>query len=314
MDISIVAPVYNEEKNLERLYEKLHTVLTKVGKEFEIVFVDDGSSDQSFKIMLALKNKYKNLKIVKLKKSFGQTGALAAGIDYAHGEIIILMDADLQHDPEDIPKFLEKMGQGYDIVSGWRKERVDPLFTRKIPSQAANWIMSKISGIKIHDFGTTFKAYRKEIIKNVKLYGQFHRFIPVLAKGHYASIAEIPIASGQRGGGKSSYNLSRTFTVFFDLIRLNFLSRFLSRPLQFFGSFGLGISFIGVVIAVYLSYLKYAYGLALFAYRGPMFLLSVFLMLVGVQFLTLGLLGEIVVKVYYDNPNTKIYAVEEIRE
>ncbi|MBN3038401.1 MAG: glycosyltransferase family 2 protein [Candidatus Omnitrophica bacterium] len=312
--MSIVAPVHNEEKNIEKLYLKLLDVLSKTNRSFEIIFVDDGSTDHSLTLMTQLKQKHKKMKIVKLKKSFGQTAALSAGIDHAHGDVIILMDADLQHDPADIPKFLQKIDQGHDIVSGWRKERVDPFLRRKLPSLVANWMMSKISGIKIHDFGTTFKAYRKEIIKNVRLYGQFHRFIPVLAEGQYASIVEIPIASGKRGGGKSSYTLSRTFTVFFDLIRINFLSRFLSRPLQFFGSFGIGIGFIGFCIVSYLIYLKYAHGLALLAYRAPLFLLSVLLMLVGTQFLTLGLLGEIVVKVYYDNPNTKVYAVEEIIE
>ena len=222
------------------------------------------------------------------------------------------MDADLQHDPREIPNFLQKMDEGFDIASGWRKERKDSLIFRKVPSWVANWWMSKLSGIKIHDFGTTFKAYKKDVIKNIRLYGQFHRFIPVLTDKKSVSVTEIPIRNTLRQSGKSSYNLKRIIPVFFDLLRINFLSRYLSRPLQFFGIPGIIIGLIGFFIALYLVYLKYFHGLGVLTYRAPLFLLSVLLMLTGMQLLSIGFLGEIIVKFFHEFGDSKIYSVEEI--
>lgn len=314
MDISVIAPVYNEEGNIQQFYFELVKVLTSLNKEFEIIFIDDNSTDNSMEIMRRLIDEHKKLKIIKLKRNSGQTAALAAGIDCAKGDIIITMDADLQHDPKEIPKFLEKMDEGFDIASGWRKNRKDALFSRKIPSWVANWMMSKLSGMKIHDFGTTFKAYKNSVLKGIKLYGQFHRFIPALVDRKSVSIAEVPISNTLRQAGKSNYNLTRVITVFFDLLRINFLSRYLSRPLQFFGLPGIFIGMLGFLIAFRLIYLKYFYGLALAPYRQPLFLSSIFLMLVGLQLLSIGFLGEIIIKVYHESGDSKIYEVEEIVE
>lgn len=313
-DISVILPLFNEEKNISILYSKLKDVLENLNKEYQIIFIDDGSVDKTMDNLLEIHEKDVCTKIIKLRRNFGQTAALSAGIDHADGNTIILMDADLQHDPEDIPKFVEYIDKGYDIVSGWRKNRVDNFWLRRLPSLAANWIMSKLSGLDLHDFGTTFKAYRREVIKNVKLYGDFHRFIPVLANRFSASIIEIPINNTLRKEGKSNYGLSRTFTVFFDLIRINFLSKYLSKPLQFFGLFGLSISFIGFLIAFYLAFMKYVYGLGLMVYRPPLFILSILLIIIGIQFLILGLLGEIIVKVYHESGETKTYHIEKIFE
>lgn len=312
LEISTVVPVYNEEGNIRQLHQRLRQTLLTLNKDFEIIFVDDGSTDDSWTIMRQITKEFKNLRIIKLRRRFGQTSALACGIDHAQGDIIITMDADLQHDTREIPKFLQKIDEGFDIVSGWRRERKDSLAFRKIPSWIANWMMYKFSGIKIHDFGTTFKAYRRTAIKNIKLYGQFHRFIPVLVDKESVSITEIPISNTLRHSGKSNYNLSRVLTVFFDLLRINFLSKYLSRPLQFFGSVGILIGLIGFSAASYLLYLKYFHGLGLLLYRAPLLLLSIFLMLVGLQFLSIGLLGEIIVKVYHESSDFKIYSVEEI--
>lgn len=310
--LTIVVPVYNEQENISQLHKSLMQTLISIKRDFEIIFVDDGSVDDSWSIMQEIKMECKNLKIIKLRRHFGQTSALACGIDYAQGDIIITMDADLQHDPKEIPKFLRKINEGFDIASGWRKERKDSFIFRKVPSWVANRMMSKISGIKIHDFGTTFKAYKKDVIKSIRLYGQFHRFIPVLADKKSVSVTEIPIRNTLRKGGKSSYNLKRIIPVFFDLLRINFLSRYLSRPLQFFGLPGIFIGLVGFIIASYLVYLKYFHGLGVLTYRAPLFLLSVFLMLTGLQLLSIGFLGEIIVKFFHELGDSKIYSIEEI--
>lgn len=311
MDISIVVPLFNEEGVVHELHNRLSKVLNSLDKKYEIIFIDDGSSDNTYDKILEIDDIH--LKVVKLRSNYGQTLALAAGIDEATGDIIIAMDGDLQHAPEDIPKFVEKIDEGWDIVSGWRKERKDNLIMRKIPSRIANWLMKLLSGINIHDFGTTFKAYKKHVIKSVKLYGQFHRFIPVIASSKLKlKITEIPIQNIKRPVGQSNYGISRTFTVFFDLIRLKFLTTYLSRPLQIFGTLGLLSGFLGFCITCYLVYLKYFYGLGLFSHRGPLFVFSLVLMVVGLLLLMLGLLGELVVKVFYELNKDKSYLVEKI--
>ena len=229
---SIVVPLHNEHENVTDLYDRLKAVMEANGESFELVLVDDGSDDNTFALLREIAAVDSRVTVVKLRRNFGQTAGLAAGFDHARGEYIIAMDGDLQHDPSDIPMFLEKIGEGYDIVSGWRKQRIDNLWLRRIPSRIANWAMAKLSGVDIHDFGTTFKAYRREILEQVPLYGELHRFIPALASWHGASIIEVPIRNVNRERGLSHYGISRTFRVFFDLITIRFLLRYLSRPLH----------------------------------------------------------------------------------
>ena len=312
VDVSVIVPMYNEGKVIEELYTRLKNVLEGVGKKCEIIFIDDGSTDQTFKELKKIQEKDASIRLIKLRGNFGQTAALAAGFDNAFGEIIIALDGDLQHFPEDIPNFLEKMDEGYDIVSGWREDRKDPFLSRRFPSKIANWLMGKISGISLHDFGTTFKAYRREVIEELNLYGQFHRFIPVLVSPMKVRMAEIPIQNEPQKYRNSHYNITRTFTVFFDLIRLNFLNKFFTRPLQIFGTFGLTMDFVGVCIGFYLIYLKYAKGLGLLEYRAPLFLLSILLIITGILFIILGLLGEMIVKLFHDLTQGKIYSIDKI--
>ncbi len=311
-DISIVIPMYNEEQVVDELYTRLTNALKAIGRAYEIIFVEDGSKDQTLSKLKELQQQDKHVILIKLRGNFGQTPALAAGFDQARGSIVIAMDGDLQHLPEDIPKFIQKMDEGYDLVSGWREDRKDPYLSRRLPSKIANWLMARMSGIPLHDFGTTFKAYKKEILNDLTLYGQFHRFIPVLASWMKVNAAEIPIVNVRQAHRKSHYSITRTFTVFFDLIRLNFLNKFISRPLQIFGTLGLTLDVIGFCIAVYLTYLKYAYGLGLLEYRAPLFLLSMLLILVGILFIILGLLGEMIVKLSYDSSKRKIYSIDKI--
>src|ERR1017187_2602455 len=239
---SIGVPFHNEEENVTVLYARLKQVMEQVGESFELVLVDDGSDDRTCKLLGEIAAVDSRVLVIKLRRNFGQTSALAAGFDHATGEFILAMDGDLQHDPAEIPNFLEKLEEGYDVVSGWRKDRVDSFLMRRFPSRCANWLMAKLSGVDIHDFGTTFKAYRREVIQNIPLYGEMHRFIPALASWYGASICEIPIKNINRERGKSHYGIGRTFRVFFDLLTIRFLLKHMSRPLHFFGGFGsLGI-------------------------------------------------------------------------
>lgn len=314
IDLSIVIPLYNEGANIGLLYPKLKAVLDGTNLKYEIVLVDDGSIDGTFSALLEFQKTDRTIKIIKLRGNFGQTAALAAGFDHAKGEIIISMDGDLQHNPEDIPRFLEKIEEGYDIVSGWRENRVDPFLSRRLPSKIANWLMGRLSKVDIQDFGTTFKAYRKEILSEILLYGDFHRFIPALARELRASITEIPIKNINRLNGKSSYGLRRTVTVLFDLIRINFLSSYMAKPLQAFGLLGLFLSGAGFFLASYLTWEKYTYQINIMAERGPLLLLSLLLIIIGVQFFALGLLSELTVRSYYDTRPKKIYSIKHIWE
>ena len=309
---SIVVPFHNEEENVTTLYDRVKLVMEQVGSSFEMVFVDDGSCDRTYRLLEEIAAVDSRVLVVKLRRNFGQTSALAAGFDHAQGEMLISMDGDLQHAPEEIPEFLARLEEGYDVVSGWRSHRADNLFLRRIPSRCANWIVARISGVGIHDFGTTFKAYRREVIQNIPLYGEMHRFIPALASWYGASICEVPISNPRRQHGQSHYGLSRTAGVFFDLLTIRFLLRYMTRPLHFFGSIGaLGI-LAGGGLAAWLLTLKLLTGESLIVAHGPIFVIAGVLILAGIQMLGIGLLGELQVR-HFHNPNHRApYAVDRV--
>jgi glycosyltransferase involved in cell wall biosynthesis len=312
--ISIVVPIHNEEPVLLRLYDRLIQVLEAQAEEFEIVLVDDFSTDRSWDVMSNLAATDSRLTIVKLRRNFGQTGALAAGFDHAQGEIIIAMDGDLQHEPEDIPKLLAPVQSGeYDIASGWRKDRVDNAITRKFPSRIANALMKQISGVELHDFGTTFKAYRSDVIRNIRLYGELHRFIPALAAQYGARIVEVPIKNVPRPSGQSHYGLSRTFNVLFDLLTLKFLFGYLTRPMHFFGRAGLAMFAVGFLILGYLALKKLLFGAELILAHGPLMMFGGLMFLTGVILFSTGLLGELVMRTYFESSGRRIYSVREVR-
>ncbi|MGA3082691.1 MAG: glycosyltransferase family 2 protein [Terracidiphilus sp.] len=310
---SIVVPFHNEEENVTVLYARLKQVMEQVGDAFEIVLVDDGSNDRTYKLMEEIAAVDSRVLVIKLRRNFGQTSALAAGFDHASGEFILAMDGDLQHDPAEVPHFLEKLEEGYDVVSGWRKERIDNFVMRRIPSRCANWLMAKLSGVDIHDFGTTFKAYRREVIQNIPLYGEMHRFIPALAAWYGASICEIPIKNVHRERGKSHYGIGRTFRVFFDLLTIRFLLKYMSRPLHFFGAFGaLGILAGSFVSAVLLGMKLLNPHQNVMDAHGPLFVIAGVLILAGIQLLAVGLLGELQVRHYFTSQHPTPYTIDRM--
>ena len=310
--VSIVVPFHNEELNVTELYSRLCAVMEDTGWGYQFVFVDDGSTDLTYKLLKELALIDPRVTIVKLRRNFGQTAALAAGFAHCNGGYIIAMDGDLQHDPADIPKFLAKLEEGYDLVSGWRKHRIDNFWLRRIPSRCANWLMAKLSGVNIHDFGTTFKAYRGEMLHELPLYGEMHRFIPALASAYGASICEIPIHNSHRKHGISHYNLSRTFRVMFDLLTIRFLLRYMSRPLHFFGRLGLINMSAGSAIAFWLVAWKVIFGMSIVQQHGLLMVFAGMLILVGLQLLALGLLGELQVWQYFNPSARKPYSVSEV--
>jgi len=312
-DCSIVVPLYNESDVVEKLHSRLTAVMGKMGLDYELVFVDDGSKDDTLNKLKALAAVDERVVAVELRRNFGQTPALAAGFDNAGGEIIISMDGDLQHLPEEVPAFLDKINEGYDVVSGWRKNRVDNFIMRRIPSHIANWIASKVSGVDIHDFGTTFKAYRRDVVESLKLYGETHRFIPALVSGQGAKIVEIPITNIPRPKGKSNYGISRTFRVMFDLITLRFILAYASKPLHFFGKGALFYCFIpALAIGAYILYDKIVYHVPISVAHVPLAGLMMLLFVVGFVLIATGLIGEMVCRVYYEATNAKIYSVRKI--
>ena len=292
--ISIVVPFYNEEDTIGELCRRLREVLDKIGRRYEVICVDDGSADRTLERLIAEHRAHPQFKVIKLRGNFGQTAGLAVGFHHAGGEIILAMDGDLQHCPEEIPMFLEKIDEGYDIVSGWRHQRRDGFVLRQIPSRIANRMLARASGVDINDFGTTFKAYRSDVIKALPLYGDFHRFIPGLAAELRPRIAEIKITDMPRAAGKSKYGISRTFTVFFDIFRLRFLLHYINKPLQTFGSVGGVISGIGALILLYLAKVKLIDKGAIMTDHGPMFLAAILAIMLGAQLISLGLLGEMI--------------------
>lgn len=310
---SIVVPFYNERENIPPFYAKLVEVMGAVNEPFEMVFVDDGSNDSTFQILSEICLNDRRVSLLRLRRNFGQTAALKAGFDFARGEVIISMDGDLQHDPGEIPQFIAKIQEGYDVVSGWRLERTDAWLTRRVPSRIANWMMSKLARVEIHDFGTTYKAYRREIIKNIQLYGELHRFIPALASGLGARITEIPIKDYPRHSGKSNYGISRTLRVLLDLISIKFLLDYSTRPLQFFGRLGLLATGTGCLMGTFLLAKKLFLHQAIMLEHGPMLFTAMVLVISGIQLLSLGLVGEMLSRTYYESQNKAIYTVMEIR-
>ena len=310
---SIVVPFYNEQENIPPLYVKLTEVMDAIGERYELVFVDDGSKDKTFKVLSDIYEHDPRVNVVQLRRNFGQAPALKAGFDFARGEIIISMDGDLQHDPEEIPRFLEKIEEGYDLVSGWRISRTDHWLTRQLPSRIANKMMAKLSGVDLHDFGTTFKAYRREVLSEIHLYGELHRFIPALASWAGASVAEVPISNIQRRSGESNYGISRTVRVLLDLMSVKFLLDYSTKPLQFFGLLGLACLSGGAGIGLWVFIRKAILDEGLLANHGPLILLGMALVMGGIQFIATGLIGEMLARTYYESQNKPVYNVREFR-
>jgi glycosyltransferase involved in cell wall biosynthesis len=310
---SIVVPFYNEAANVTPLYIRLTDVMEELDGPYEMVFVDDGSSDDTPNTLYQICENDSRVRVIKLRRNFGQTAALKAGFDAARGDIIISMDGDLQHDPEEIPAFVAKLEEGYDIVSGWRAQRRDRWLTRRLPSRIANWMMAKLSGVAVHDFGTTFKAYRRETIQKLPLYGELHRFIPALAAWSGARITEIPINNPRRRNGKSNYGLSRTLHVALDLLSTKFLLGYSTRPLHFFGPLGLLATGTGTLIGCWLAFSELVLHDSIMLPHGPLLFAATLLILVGVQILCLGLVAEILSRTYYESQGKSIYAVRETR-
>ena len=310
--LSIVIPIHNEEPSILPLYDRLTSVLESLQKPYEILFVDDASTDRSFDLLANLVETDLRLKVIRLRRNFGQTAALSAGFDEAQGSVVVSLDGDLQHAPEDIPALLAKIDEGYDIASGWRKDRVDNAITRKIPSRIANWLMAKASGVELRDFGTTFKAYRAEVLKDINLYGELHRFIPALASFYGARIAEVPIRNTPRLAGDSHYGLGRTFNVMFDILTIRFLLKYFTRPMHFFGRIGLTGTLVGGLILTWLAVEKLM-GRAILANHGPLLIAGALLIVAGLLMFSTGLLGEVLMRTYFESQGRRIYAVREIR-
>ena len=310
-DVSILIPLFNEKDCVEPLLEKLSSVLPSLGGRAEIVIVDDGSTDGSGEKLDAALKIMDNLKVVTFRRNYGQTSALSAAIANSSGEILIPMDADLQNDPEDIPRLLEKLEEGFDVVSGWRRRREDPFLTRTLPSKIANFFISLISGVKLHDYGCTLKAYRKEVLDEVDLIGEMHRFIPVLASWKGAKVAELEVSHHPRTAGRSKYGLGRTFKVILDLLTLKFLGSFLTKPIYVFGGSGFGLISISGLVAAFTLYQKFIQGF--YVHRNPLFVVAVFFALAGLQLIMIGLLGEILARIYFQSSGKKPYVIKQIK-
>lgn len=310
---SIVVPFHNEQESVRELHQRLSEVMTGRYEPVEFIYVDDQSTDATSRLLAEIAADDERVTVLRLRRNYGQTTALAAGFDYASGDVVISMDGDMQHDPGDIPALLQKFETGdYDIVSGWRQKRVDNFFLRRIPSRTANWMMAKLSGVDIHDFGTTFKVYRRETIKDVRLYGEMHRFIPALAAWNGARIVEVPIRNVVRPGGKSHYGISRTLRVLFDIITIRFLMRYMTRPLHFFGPPGLIGIFGGAAILMGLFIDKIFSRAPIFVQHGPLLVLGMMLCLFGVQLLAVGLVGELLTRTHFESGADPVYRIERV--
>jgi len=310
---SIVVPFHDEQESIRELHRQLSEIMTGRFEPVEFIYVDDQSKDATPRLLEQIAAQDPRVTVVRLKRNYGQTMALAAGFDHASGEVIIAMDGDLQHDPADIPLMLETFEQtGCDVVSGWRQKRVDNFLLRRVPSRTANWIMAKLSGVDIHDFGTTFKVYRRDTIKDIPLYGELHRFIPALAAWNGARIVEVPIRNIVRPEGQSHYGISRTLRVLFDIITVRFLMRYMTRPLHFFGPPGLMGIFTGGVILFVLFVEKVFWRMSIFVEHGPLMILGMMLSLFGVQLLAVGLVGELLMRIHFENGAEPVYRIERV--
>lgn len=310
IDLSVVIPVYNEKESIARLCSQLERSLSAMSVRYEVLLIDDGSTDGTFGELLKIHNINKLFKIISFRKNFGQTSAISAGFDFAEGEVVITLDADLQNDPRDIPLLYKKINEGYDIVSGWRINRKDKAVTRKFPSIIANKIISKLTGVYLHDYGCTLKAYRNEIIKNVDLYGEMHRYIPAIASWMGVRVAEIPVRHHSRKYGKSKYGVSRTIKVILDIITVKFLLSYSQRPIQVFGLLGLFSATAGFFMTAYLVIMRLFFNQPL-ADR-PLFILSIFMIFIGVQLITMGLLAEVLMRVHHEVRNKSTYVIKKI--
>lgn len=310
IQLSVIIPVFNEEENIEPLYREIREALGGLGVEYEILTIDDGSTDDSFTVLKRLHEEEPRVRVIRFRRNFGQTAAFAAGFDLARGEMIVTLDADLQNDPADIPRLLAKLEEGYDVVSGWRVERRDPFLTRRFPSMVANWLISEITGVRLHDYGCSLKAYRREVVKNIRLYGELHRFMPALASWMGVQVTEVPVNHRPRKFGQTKYGLSRTIRVLLDLLTVRFLLSYSTRPIQIFGLLGVLFFGTGGLLLAYLGFVRLILQQPI-ADR-PLVLLAILLTMVGVQLVTMGLLGELVVRTYHESQGKPIYAVREI--
>jgi glycosyltransferase involved in cell wall biosynthesis len=308
--LSVVLPVFNEVENLDILQQQLKAVLTKLGRTYEIIYVDDGSSDGSLQKLQELARADDTVVIIELRRNFGQTAAMSAGIDNARGEIVVCQDADLQNDPEDIPRLLAKLDEGYDLVSGWRKNRQDHWLWRKGPSALANWIISRVVDFKLHDTGCTLKAYRRELLNHIRLYGEMHRFIPALALQVGARVAEIPVNHKPRLYGHSKYGLSRTVSVILDLLTLKFLGKFISNPLRVFGGSGLVLMGLSFLVGFFMVFQKLFYGVSLI--QTPLLLLSSMLFILGFFCILQGFTAELLIRTYHESQGKPTYIIRQI--
>ncbi len=317
VDVSVVVPVYNEVENVELLCRRLHEALSRIGRSYELVLVDDGSTDGSWEKLSALSREIPRLRLIRLRRNFGQTAAMSAGFDSARGDIIVTLDADLQNDPADIPKLLERIGQGCDVVSGWRKDRKDPFWNRRLPSMIANALISKITSVRLHDYGCTLKAYRREVMKDVRLYGEMHRFIPALARWVGGQVDEVVVSHSPRRFGKSKYGLSRTIRVILDLITVKFLLHYSTGPIQIFGKLGAlfgvpGLLMFLVMIAGNLSYHLFGTHVGATLIKRPFWIMTAFMLVFfGMQFISMGLLAEMQIRTYHESQDKPIYAIRE---
>jgi glycosyltransferase involved in cell wall biosynthesis len=312
-EVSIVAPLLNEQDNLRLLYQQLTQTLA--GRyDYEIIFVDDGSTDGSFTILAGLQKADPRVRVIRFRKNFGQTAALSAGFAHAQGKIIVAIDADLQNDPADIPAMLAKLDEGFDVVSGWRKKRHDKVITRLVPSIIANWLISAITGVKLHDYGCTLKAYRKEVLAETKLYGEMHRFIPALASWSGARITELTVNHRPRTTGAAKYGLARTFKVILDLITVKFLGSFSTKPIYIFGGLGVVTGIGAIASGLIVLYQKFISAQHLPMNRNPLLVLTALLIATTIQFVLMGLLAELLVRIYHESQNRPTYVIKEILE
>lgn len=312
LDLSVVVPIYNEAESLSELCAELVDVLSGLDLSYEILAVDDGSRDESISVLRRLQGEIPQIKIVALRRNFGQTAAFSAGFDLAQGAVVVTIDADGQNDPADIPRLLAKMEEGYDIASGWRTARKEPFVTRRLPSITANRLISRATDVRLHDYGCSLKAYRLDVVKNVHLYGELHRFLPALAAPYGVRVAEIPVNDRPRKHGQSKYGLSRTIRVILDLFTVTFLLSYGARPMQLFGTLGLIAGGVGLILGFYLALLKVIYGYRYQIGDRPLLMLAVLLVIIGVQFVMMGLLGEMVIRTYHEAQNKPIYYVRSI--